>query len=195
VGLQRFAPCRSRDGRDSRKVVVFSRFWPVVSSLATLAAVVALVATPACSDDDEAPAAVADAGPDTDPGSPPAENKSDARVDGVPVIEVDCPIGTAVEFEDNDTPAKANEFQELSFCGALTPASDVDYSKFTTPRGKKLVLFQGVIDGVVDFDLLVNGKTLRPEDVKDFEAGEYVVKAYTKDGKPGRYRYRIQFEP
>ena len=77
----------------------------------------------------------------------------------------------------------------------LTPGSDVDYSTFTTPGGKRLALFQAVIDGKMEFDLLVNGNTLRPSDVKRFEAGAYLVKAYTTDGKPGKYRYRIQFAP
>jgi len=153
-----------------------------------------IVAAPGCADDTPSPAPV-DAGVDA-PVEPPAPSTpSDGGGGGGIVIEVDCPVGTAVENEDNNTPQTANEFEELSFCGSLSPGSDVDYSKFKTPAGKKLVLFQGVIEGVVDFDLVVNGKTLRPADVKSFEAGEYVVKAYTKDGKPGKYRYRIQFEP
>ena len=52
-----------------------------------------------------------------------------------------------------------------------------------------------MIEGKVDFDLAVNGKSLRPSDVNRFEAGEYVVRAFTTDGNPGKYRYRIQFEP
>ena len=164
----------------------------VVSSLAALSAVL----TPACSEDPAAIVALdAGAGADAEATPSPPSRTPPAGDPNVPVIEVDCPVGTAVEFENNDTIAKANEFWELSFCGSITPAADVDYSKFTTPRGKKLALFQGVIDGVVDFELRVNGKTLRPEDVKDFEAGEYVVKAFTTDGKPGKYRYRIQFDP
>ena len=58
------------------------------------------------------------------------------------IIEVACHVGTAVELEDNDTPATANAFTELSFCGSITPATDVDYSTFKTPEGKKLALFQ-----------------------------------------------------
>ncbi len=128
---------------------------------------------------------------------PPAPSSTPARdaEDGVPIIEVDCPVGTSVELEDNGTPDKATELdRELAHCGAITPGDDVDYSTFTTPAGKKLVLFQAVIDGAVDFELEVNGKTLRPGDVKKFEAGTYLVKAFTKDKQPGKYRYRIQFE-
>src|SRR5690606_35801779 len=106
------------------------------------------------------------------------------------IIEVTCPVGTAVELENNDTPDAANAFEDLAFCGSITPAGDVDYSTFKTPPGKKLALFQGVVDGKVDFELMVNGKTLRPADVKKFEAGEYVVRAFTTDGQPGKYRYR-----
>ncbi len=168
----------------------------ISSGVAILGALV--LGAPACGDD-APPANVAedagvDAAPAPAPASPPPSAATDAAT-GAVVIEVDCPVGTAVELEDNDTPEKANELdQQLSFCGAISPGTDVDYSTFTTPAGKKLVLFQAVIDGAVDFDLVVNGKTLRPGDVKKFEAGTYVVKAYTKDGEPGKYRYRIQFE-
>lgn len=161
--------------------------WIVVP-LPTLALAIATMT--ACGDDEPPPAAPAvDAGVDAAP--PP---KREAGGGFVP-IEVDCPVGTAVELESNDTPDTANAFEELSFCGALSPAGDVDYSTFKTPDGKKLALFQGIIDGKVDFELVVNGKTLRPTDVKKFEAGEYVIKAFTTDGQPGKYRYRIQFEP
>jgi len=171
---------------------------PIRSGLAAIAALGALVsATPACGEE-APPAALGDGGVDataepTSPPPPPAA-ATDAGA-GVVVIEVDCPVGTSVEVEDNDTPENANELdQQLSYCGAITPGDDVDYSTFTTPPGKKLALFQAVIDGAVDFDLMVNGKTLRPGDVKKFEAGAYVVKAYTRDERPGKYRYRIQFE-
>ena len=173
--------------------------WPVLSGAAAALSLGALIAlTPACGDD-EPPATLEDAGIEAgaEPEPPPPRTPSDGGgANEPPVIEVDCPAGTAVEVEDNGTPEKASELdQQLSFCGALSPGSDVDYSKFETPPGKKLALFQGVIEGAVDFDLMVNGKTLRPGDVKKFEAGKYIVKAYTKDGKPGKYRYRIQFEP
>lgn len=147
----------------------------------------------ACGDDD-APEPPAVAEPSTDDAdSPPPPSESDG---GGPIVyDVDCPIGTTVEVEDNDAPERANDLDGLSYCGSVSPGSDVDYSRFVTPEGKKLALFQAVIDGKVAFDLVVNGKTLRPSDVKSFEAGEYIVKAYTTDGNPGKYRYRIQFEP
>ena len=173
------------------------RHRPTFSGLAVLASVGSLVlAGPACGDDGPAnlPGGGVDAGAEPPPPAPTATATTDAG-NGVVIIEVDCPVGTAVEVEDNDTAEKANELDhQLSFCGAISPGDDVDYSKFTTPAGKKLALFQAVIDGAVDFELQVNGKTLRPGDVKKFEAGAYVVKAYTKDEKPGKYRYRIQFE-
>lgn len=154
----------------------------------------ALAIVTACGDDDEEPAAVEN----QQTAAPPQEQpKPEAGTGGSFVIQVDCPVGTLPELEDNNATDKANELgsSDLSFCGSISPADDVDYSKFKTPEGKKLVLFQAVIEGAVDFDLVVNGKTLKTTDVKKFEAGEYVIKAYTKDGKPGRYRYRIQFEP
>jgi len=164
-------------------------------ALPSLACLILLTA-PACGEDapppDQAGGSL-EAG--VEPPPPPPPTKPTDAGDGVVLIEVDCPVGTSVEVEDNDTPDKANELdQQLAFCGAITPGDDVDYSKFTTPDGKKLALFQAVIDGAVDFELVVNGKTLRPGDVKKFEAGAYVVKAFTKDKKPGKYRYRIQFE-
>jgi hypothetical protein len=162
----------------------------VLASIAALS-----LAVPACGDEETAPAQIPDAGVEAAaPPSPPPEIPPSDGGGGV-IIEVDCPVGTAVELEDNNAPEAANEFDQLAYCGAISPGADVDYSKFKTPAGKKLVLFQGVIEGAVDFDLLVNGKTLKPAEVKKFEAGEYVVKAYTKDAKPGKYRYRIQFEP
>jgi hypothetical protein len=146
--------------------------------------------------EDESPAAGPDDGGADGAGASdsPSTKGAEAGVWGG-IIEVDCPAGTTVEFEGNNTAAKANALDELSFCGAVSPGDDVDYSKFSTPSGKKLALFQGVIEGAVDFDLIVNGNTLRPGEVSKFEAGDYVVKAYTKDKKPGKYRYRIQFEP
>jgi hypothetical protein len=163
----------------------------VASAVCALAMSVFLLT--ACGDDEEEPGAVEN----QQTAAPPEPPKPEAGTGGGGfVIQVDCPVGTLPELEDNNTPEKANELTEsdLSFCGSMSPGSDVDYSKFKTPAGKKLVLFQAVIEGAVDFDLAVNGKTLKTTDVKKFEAGEYVIKAYTKDGKPGRYRYRIQFE-
>lgn len=149
---------------------------------------------PSCGEDDPPPAAPADAGSDVaEPPPPPSPASSDAGGWGG-VLEVDCPVGTTVELEDNDGAAKANTLDQLSFCGSISPGPDVDYSTFTTPENKKLVLFQGVIDGAVDFELFVNRKKFRPSEVSKFEAGVYVVKAFTKDKKPGKYRYRVQFE-
>lgn len=171
------------------------RLRSISSGLAALAW--AALAATACGDDDP-PVDQASAGLDAGPEAaepPPATTPQQDAGDGVIIIEVDCPVGTSVELEDNNTPDKANELDhQLAFCGAISPGDDVDYSKFTTPDGKKLALFQAVIDGAVDFELEVNGKTLRPGDVKKFEAGTYVVKAFTKDKQPGKYRYRIQFE-
>ncbi|MBX3217536.1 MAG: hypothetical protein KF850_36225 [Labilithrix sp.] len=173
---------------------------PALAGLAAAAALISLGATTltACGDDGAAPdVEEEDAGVDAGTEPPPPPPASDGgSANQPPPIEVDCPVGTVVEMEDNDTPATANELDDgLSFCGAISPGSDVDYSTFTTPAGKKLELFQGVIEGAVDFDLIVNGKTLRPSEVKRFEAGKYLIKAYTKDQKPGKYRYRIQYAP
>lgn len=154
----------------------------------------------ACGDDDTAP--VADAG--TDRATPPAPTTtstgggSSGVTPGPPApapIAVDCPTGTTVELEANDVPAQANNVRDTAFCGSISPGPDVDYAKFETPAGKKLTVFQAVVEGQLDFDLVVNGKTLKPTDVKSFEAGAYVVKVFTKDQKPGKYRFRIQFEP
>ena len=157
------------------------------------------LAVPACGGDDALPPASPDAGADAptstiDDRAPTPKPVGDGG--GYVPIDVDCPIGTAVEIEPNDTAAQATELDGmLSMCGSITPGADVDYSTFTTPTGKRLAFFQAVIDGKVDFDLVVNEKTLRPGDVKKFEAGTYVVKAYTTDKEPGKYRYRVQFEP
>ncbi|MBX3226667.1 MAG: hypothetical protein KIT84_39400 [Labilithrix sp.] len=155
------------------------------------------VAGAACGDDD-APAPVADAGADVTPPAPTSTTTATGGSGGPPSpapIPVDCALGTTVETEANDTPAEANKVNGLAFCGTISPGADVDYATFETPAGKKLTVFQAVIEGQVDFDLLVNDKTLKATDVKSFEAGAYVVKVFTKDAKPGKYRFRIQFEP
>lgn len=167
-------------------------FGTVLRFLSGATALLLLVG--ACADDDrpteEPPAAASDAG-----APPPAEKPPTTTPRDAGPIEVDCPTGSAVEVEDNGSPQRATFLgSALTMCGALTPGDDVDYSSFQTPAGKKLELFQAVVDGAVDFELVVNGKTLKPSDVKSFEPGDYIVKAFSTDGKPARYRYRIQYE-
>jgi len=151
----------------------------------------------ACGDDDTGPV---DAGTDARP-TPTATTTStgsSGSTGGPPApitYTVDCPIGTTVEFEPNNTPAEANLMKDLSFCGSISPGTDVDHVRFDTPAGKKLTGFVATVDGQLDFDLVVGGKTLKPTDVKTFEAGSYVVKVFTKDAKPGKYSFRVQFEP
>lgn len=153
----------------------------------------------ACGDDDSAPPI--DAGTDRPAPSPTTTTTTGGTSGSTPgppapaPVAVDCPTGTTVEIEENNAPGTANTVRDLAFCGAISPGSDVDYAKFDTPAGKKLTVFQAVVDGQFDFELVVNGKTLKPTDVKSFEAGSYVVRAFTKDAKPGKYRFRIQFEP
>jgi hypothetical protein len=158
----------------------------------------ALAATiPACAGDGDEPPFEADAGPEPARQPPPHDAGSSSPAEGgsgPPPIPVDCPPGSAIEVEPNDTEGEANEFSELSFCGVLSPGSDVDFSAFRTPDRRKLVLFQAVIDGQVDFELRVSGKTFGPADTEQFTSGDYLVKAFTRDGEPGRYRFRIAFE-
>lgn len=156
----------------------------------------AALLTWSCGDDDASPPAAADAG--ADHAAPaPTSTTTDAgpSSNGPPPIPVDCPPGSTVEYEPNDSPIKANKVRDQSFCGALTPAGDEDFSTFDTPPGKKLTLFQAIIEGKVAFELTVNGHLYQPTDVKSFEAGTYTVRAFTKDNSAGKYRYRVQFEP
>lgn len=167
-------------------------------SLTTMLTLALLAFTiPGCGDDDELPPPSRDASPDEPPPAEAPDDDDDDAGAGPPyAIDVDCPIGTIVEREPNNTADTATPLDgQLSICGSISPGTDVDYSTFTTPPGKKLTMFQAVIDGKVDFELAVGGKTLRPSDVKEFETGTYVVKAFSSDGQPGKYRYRIQFEP
>jgi len=168
---------------------------PFVHFVASVGALAVCVGFSACGEDDPAPEDAADSGASITENPTDASPPKDTGSTGPIVIEVDCPVGTTPEVEPNDKPEQANDVDLLAFCGSIATGTDVDYSKFTTPAGKKLVLFQAVIDGQIDFDLVVNGKTLKPADVKKFEAGSYVIKAYAKDTKPGKYKYRIQFEP
>lgn len=159
------------------------------------------LAVPACGGDDDLPPSPGEEQDEPPPPDPPSERRpGGGGGGGAPPsyeIDVDCPIGTVVEREPNDTPETATELgdDDLSFCGAISPGTDVDYSTFTTPPGKKLTVFQAVIDGKVDFELVVGETKIKPNETGKFKAGTYVVKAFTSDSQPGKYRYRIQYEP
>ena len=151
----------------------------------------AFVMSGGCSADAETPA--------TDPadgGDAEASSMTTMEAGVAPPIgpAVECTIGAAIEQEPNDTPATANAFTELSYCGVLETGSDVDYSTFDTPTGKKLSVFQGVITGSVDFELMLDGATFGPSETTKFGSGTYLVKAFTKAGKPAAYRIRVQFD-
>ena len=122
----------------------------------------------------------------------PAQDAGETQVLGP---SVDCAVGGAVEVEGNDTPQTANAFTELTFCGVLATGKDVDYATFDTPPGTKLSLFQGVIDGKVDFELTLAGAKFGPAETAKFGSGTYLVKAFTTAGKSASYSYRIQFDP
>lgn len=136
------------------------------------------------SSEDEADAGVKESGP-TMFDAPPI------RVIG-PAVE--CAIGSAIEAEPNDSPMTATPFTELSICGVLETAKDVDYLAFETPSGTKLSVFQAVIDGKVELALTFDGETFGPGETAKFGAGKYVVKAFTNAGKPASYRIRVQFD-
>lgn len=162
-------------------------------ALAAPAVVVALLLAGGCGgDDDDAPSEEpggVDAG-DLDTSRP----TFDTGPAPVPGPRVECAIGSAVESEPNDTAATANAFSELSICGVLGTAKDVDYLTFETPPGTKLTVFQAVIDGKVDFELALGGATFGPNETSKFGPGTYVVKAFTKGTLPASYRIRVQFE-
>lgn len=124
--------------------------------------------------------------------STPKQDAGEVQVLG-PAVE--CAVGGAVEVESNDTPKTANAFTELTFCGVLGTPQDVDYSTFETPPGTTLGVFQAVIDGKVDFELTLGGATFGPGETAKFGSGTYLVKAFTKAGKPASYSYRVQFDP
>lgn len=159
--------------------------------------VVALFAAPllmagGCGADPETPAAV----DPSDGGDAEASPSATKEASVAPPIgpKVECTIGAAIEEEPNDTPATANVFTELSFCGVLETGTDVDYAAFDTPTGKKLSVFQAVVTGSVDFELTLNGATFGPTETTKFGSGTYLVKAFTKAGRPAAYRIRVQFD-
>lgn len=143
------------------------------------------------SSDDATPAPDPADGGDAEASSPSMMEAGVARPLG-PAVE--CTIGAAVEAEPNDTPATANAFTELGFCGVLETGADVDYFTFATPTGKKLTVFQGVITGSVEFELMLNGATFGPSETGKFGSGTYVGKAFTKAGKAAAYRIRVQYD-
>lgn len=169
-----------------------------LASVALAAALVAvtpavLVMSGGCGADPETPAAQPEL---ADGGDAEASSMTKVEAGSAPPLgpAVECTIGAAIEQEPNDTPATANAFTELSFCGVLASGTDVDYATFDTPTGKKLSVFQGVITGSVDFELTLNGATFGPTETGKFGSGTYLVKAFTKAGKPAAYRIRVQFD-
>jgi hypothetical protein len=159
--------------------------------LATGLLAAGLVLAAGCSDDEESTEPpVLEAGA-ADTASRPGQDAGPERVLG-PAVE--CTISAAIENEPNDTPQTANSFTELGFCGVLEKGTDVDYFTFTTPPGTKLSVFQGVIDGKVDFQLTLNGASFGPGETSKFGSGTYLVKAFTSAGKPASYRIRVQFD-
>jgi hypothetical protein len=152
----------------------------------------ALAMSGGCSADAETPAANAE----TDGGDAEASSMTVVEAGPAPPIgpKVECTIGAAIEQEPNDTPATANAFTELSYCGVLETGADVDYFTFDTPTGKKLSVFQAVITGKVEFELTLNGATFGPTETSKFGSGTYVGKAFTTAGKPAAYRIRVQFD-
>jgi hypothetical protein len=162
----------------------------VLAPLVASVSLVALAAAGGCSDD-EAPAAEegVDAG-EADTARP----TFDTGPERVNEPTVECAIGAAIESEPNDTVKTATPFSELSICGVLATAKDVDYLTFDTPPGTTLSLFQAVIDGPVDFTLTLGGATFGPGETSKFGPGTYLVKAFSKGEKPGTYRIRVQFD-
>lgn len=163
-----------------------------VVQIAALGAALFLVPLAACgSGDDPAPEPEASEAGDPEASHPSLEGGAEHAVG--PAVE--CAIGAAIEQEPNNTPATANAFTELGFCGVLESGTDVDYFTFTTPSGTKLGVFQAVVDGAVELALTLNGATFGPAETTKFGAGTYVVKAFTAAGKPASYRIRVQFDP
>jgi hypothetical protein len=166
------------------------RLPAVTRASAVLACAIVLAAGCGGGDDDAAEPDPREAGdPDS---SRPTFDAGPERVLG-PAVE--CTIGAAIENEPNDTAATANAFTELGYCGVLETGTDVDYFTFDTPPNTKLAVFQAVIDGKVDFSLTLGSAAFGPSETAKFGSGTYVVKAFTKAGKPASYRIRVQFDP
>jgi hypothetical protein len=147
-----------------------------------------------CGDDEDE--AGEDEQPPIEAGAPEiVRPEFDALPERVIGPAVECAIGSAIEEEKNDTPQTATSFTELSICGVLDTAQDVDYLTFETPAGTKLSVFQAVIDGKVEFELELGGNKFGPGETAKFGPGKYLVKAFTKAGKPASYRVRVQFDP
>lgn len=152
--------------------------------------------TAACGDDEAPAGAAQEQTADSAPPPPPPASTSaqgDAQEQTGPKVE--CAVGAALELEPNGTKETATSFTELALCGVLETAADVDYLTFDTPAGTKLTVFQAVIEGKVDFELTLNGKTFGPGDTESFGSGTYLVKVFTKSAAPGTYRIRVQFDP
>jgi|GEM_PF-1927270 len=160
-------------------------------AIATVLLAAGFVLSAGCGEDEESTEPAPVEGGAADTASRPSQEA------GAPIVigpAVECTIAAAIETEPNDTPQTANAFSELGFCGVLEKPTDVDYFTFATPAGTKLSVFQGVIDGRVDFQLTLNGASFSPAETTKFGSGTYVVKAFTTAGKPASYRIRVQFD-
>lgn len=186
--VARVATCRDAEDMGARS----NRITAAATGALGIAFLIAAVSSSAsaCAADDESPAEAPAEGGAAD-GTRPLFDALPERLIG-PAVE--CAIGSAVEEEPNDTPATATSFTELSICGVLQTAKDVDYLAFETPAGTKLSVFQAVIDGRVELALTLGGETFGPGETAKFGAGKYVVKAFTNAGKPASYRIRVQFD-
>jgi len=159
-------------------------------ALSVLALLGAFASTGACAADPEGADDEPDAG--VKETAPTMFDAPPIRVIG-PAVE--CAIGSAIEEEPNDAVMTATSFSELSICGVLETAKDVDYLAFETPTGTKLSVFQAIIDGKVELALTHDGETFGPSETAKFGPGKYVIKAFTTAGKPASYRIRVQFDP
>lgn len=126
---------------------------------------------------------------------PPATaTGSPAKETPPPGPRVECAIGVELESEPNDTPETATPMTGTGICGVIESSRDVDYITFETPPGTRLRHFQAVIEGAVDFELTHGGETFGPSETAKFGTGVHVVKAFTRDDAPGKYRIRVQFD-
>ncbi len=186
--VARLAACRDAEEMGAR----MSKITCSATGTLGIAFLIAAVSggASACAAEDESPAEEAAEGGAAD-GARPLFDALPERLIG-PAVE--CAIGSAIEEEPNDTPAMATSFTELSICGVLETAKDVDYLAFETPAGKKLSVFQAVIDGKVEIALTLGSETFGPGETTKFGAGKYVVRTFTNAGKPASYRIRVQFD-
>ncbi len=126
---------RRRRRRNTGPACMIVRMTFVRLAICIAACATALGAV-ACKSDEDAGSSQDEIGEGDDAPDASRPKKQDGGETQVLGPSVECAVGGAVEVESNNTAKTATAFTELTFCGVLDTAQDIDYSTFGTPPGR-----------------------------------------------------------